>query len=156
MISSRTTKWEPTLTKWIRRRSILHQWIPFLLSINFSLSYITKPNLPHPPLEGTSYQLIQTKPTPSWAKKWRTNYSSSCPFVRRVQTRPLQPLSRHFASQPIVLDELSHTIYNQWKAWSLVYVCLMCVPMLNFLSIRTKDINKFNTFCEDLKKNFIK
>jgi hypothetical protein len=42
-------------------------------------------------------------------KNRRTNYSSSCilPLVRRVQTRPLKPLSHHFASQPIVLDELS-------------------------------------------------
>ncbi len=60
------------------------------------------------------------------------------PLVRRVQTRPLKPLSRHFAPQPILLDELSHMIDNQWKARSLLYVRLMCLPTLIFHSIRTK------------------
>jgi hypothetical protein len=55
-----------------------------------------------------------------------------------VQNRPLKPLSRHFAPQPVVLNELTHTINNQWKARSLVYVHLTCIPALNFHSIRTK------------------
>ncbi len=52
------------------------------------------------------------------------------PLVRTVQTRPLESLILHFASQHVVLNELSHMIDNQWKARSLFYVCLMRVPML--------------------------
>ncbi len=58
--------------------------------------------------------------------------------MRTAQTRPLKPISRHFASQPVVLNELSHMIDNQWKARSHVYNRLMCLPTLKFYSIRTK------------------
>jgi hypothetical protein len=73
-----------------------------------------------------------------------------------VQTRPLEPLSRHFVSQPIVLNELSHMIDDQWKAPSLGYVCLMCVPMLKFYSIRTKGHMRVIGYITSTKKTHLK
>jgi hypothetical protein len=73
-----------------------------------------------------------------------------------VQTRPLEPLSRHFASQPVVLNELSHMIDNQWKARSLVYVCLMCIPTLKFYSIRTKGHMRVIGYITSTKKAHLK
>ncbi len=73
-----------------------------------------------------------------------------------VQTRPLEPLSCHFASQPVVLYELSHMIDNQWKARSLVYVCLMRVPTLKFYSIRTKGHMRVIGYITSTKKTHLK
>ncbi len=76
--------------------------------------------------------------------------------MRTVQTRPLKPLSRHFVSQHVVLKELFHMIDDQWKARSLVYVCLMRVPMLKFYFIRTKGHMRVIGYITSTKKTHLK
>jgi hypothetical protein len=76
--------------------------------------------------------------------------------VRTVQTRPLKSLSRHFESQPVVLNELSHMIDDQWKARSLVYVRLMCIPTLKFYFIRTKGHMQVSSYITSTKKTHLK
>ncbi len=65
------------------------------------------------------------------------------PLGEGVQRRPIEPLSCHLVPQLSILDKLLHWTHDQRETWCFVHACLMRVPKLKILSVRTKDINEW-------------